>query len=74
MAELEEKKSHITLNDIKFPFIIKGIFSYLEEKQKLNMIVYNKEIQKMFLVDLLDYQKKSFKIYNRWKKRKRKRI
>ena len=61
MAELQEKKSHITLNDIKSPFIMKGMFSYLEEKQKLNMIVYNKELQKMLLVDLLDYQKKSVK-------------
>ena len=49
------------LKDVKFFYIIKGIFSFLNEKQKLNMIIYNKTMQKMLLVDLNDYKRISGK-------------
>ena len=64
MAELKENKSKINLSDIHSSNIIKVICSFLDEKQKLNMIIYNKEIQKMLLVDIEDYKKicKKYKI------------
>ena len=36
------------LRNINSPYILKEIFSYLEEKEKLNIIMYNKELQKDF--------------------------
>ena len=46
----------INIRDIKSFFIIKIIFSFLSEKQKLNMLMYNKELQKKFLFDIEDYK------------------
>ena len=64
MAELKEIKPNINLTDIKSSYIIKEVFSFLNEKQKLNMIIYKKDLQKMFLVGIEDYIKISgiFKI------------
>ena len=61
MVELEKIKTRVNLRDIKSSYIIKGIFSYLDEKDKLNLIIYNKELQKMILVDIEDYKKISGK-------------
>jgi len=56
-----EIKSKINYSHIKSSFIIKNIFSFLNEKQKLNMIIYNNKLQKIFLVDIRDYKKISKK-------------
>ena len=56
MAELEKIKSNINLRDIKSSYIIKGIFSYLYDKEKLNMVIYNKVLQKMLKVGYEDYK------------------
>ena len=61
MVELENNKSKINLRDIKSSYIIKRIFSFLFEKQKLKMIVYNKELQKMHLIGIDDYKEISGK-------------
>ena len=61
MDEFEDIKYKININDIKSSFIIKIIFSFLSEKQILNMIIYNKELQKMLSVDIYDYKKISGK-------------
>ena len=61
MDEFKHIKSKINLRDIKSSFIIKIIFSFLHEKEILNMIMYNKEFQKMLLVDIKDYIKISDK-------------
>ena len=42
MAECENVKSKI--NQIKSSYILKTISSFINEKQKLNMIIYNKEL------------------------------
>ena len=52
MAEIEIIKSKINLKDIKSSFIIKKLFTFLYEKQKLLMIIYNKELQKMHLINI----------------------
>ena len=54
MAEFKEIKY---LEDIKSSYIIKGIFLFLYEKQKLNLINYNKKLQKIFGVDSIAYKK-----------------
>ena len=46
----------INYKDIKSSYIIKGIFSYLYEKQKLKIIIYNKELQNTCLIDIKDYK------------------
>ena len=56
MAEFEDIKSKMNLRNIKSSYIIKRIFSFLYEKQKLRMIVNNKELQKICLVDIKDYK------------------
>ena len=61
MAEFEEIKNNINLKYIKSSYIIKGIFSFLHEEKKLNIIIYNKEIQKKLLIDIRDYKKLSGK-------------
>ena len=49
------------LRDIKSPYIQREIFLFLNQKQKLNMIIYNKQLQKEFKVNIEDYQKVSGK-------------
>jgi len=56
-----ECENILKINNIKSSYIIKGLFSFLNEKQKLNMIIYNKELQKKCLVDIEDYKKLSLK-------------
>ena len=57
MDKLEEKKTINFLKSIKSSYIQKWIISFLNEKQKLNMIIYNKQLQKMFDVDIESYKK-----------------
>ena len=61
MDEFKDNKYKINIRDIKSTFIIKIIFSFLYRKPALNMIKYNKEIQKMFLIDIINYKKASGK-------------
>ena len=44
MAEFKELKYQ--MRDIKSSYIIKKIFLFLNEKQKLNIIIYNKHRSK----------------------------
>ena len=59
MAEFKELKNQI--REIKSSYIIKGIFLFLNEKQRLNIIIYNKKLQKILGVDIKDYKKVSGK-------------
>jgi len=61
MDEFGNNKYEINIRDIKSVFIIKIIFSFLSRRQILNMIIYNKELQNMLLVDIKDYKKISGK-------------
>ena len=56
MDEIGNIKNTINIRDIKSSFIIKKIFSYLSEKQTLNMIIYNKLIQNLLLTDIKNYK------------------
>ena len=53
MAEFKQEK--MLLNDIKSKYIVKEIFSYLDEKSKLNTIIYNKQLHKLLGIDLKTY-------------------
>ena len=57
----EIKKAIKNIEDIKSSYIIKEVFSFLYEKQKLNMIIYNKQLQNIFGVNIEDYKKISGK-------------
>ena len=61
MAEFENIKSKTNLKDIKSSYIIKKVFSFLFEEQKLKMIVYSKELQKICSIGIEDYKKISGK-------------
>jgi len=55
MEKFKNSKFKINIRDIKSSFIREEIFPFLSDKQKLNMIIYNKELQKMLLVNIKDY-------------------
>ena len=60
MAEM--KKNQITnIEKIKSLYNIKEVFSFLNKRQKLNMIIYNKQIQNIIGVNIEDYKKMSGK-------------
>ena len=50
------------VRDIKSEYIQQGIFEYLNEKQKISLIIYNKRIQNIFRIDIKDYKNMSGKI------------
>jgi len=49
------------IENIKSSFIMNSLFSFLNKKQKLKLIIYNKKLQKRLGVDIKDYQKISGK-------------
>ena len=51
----------VNLRSVKSLYIIDNIFSFLNEKQKLNMIIYNKKYQKLFGINIEYYKKLSGK-------------
>ena len=63
MDEIGNIKNTVNIRDIKSPFIIKNIFSFLSEKQKLNILIYNKKIKKKLGININNYIKQSGKIY-----------
>ena len=70
MDKLEEIKYNINcVKSIKSFYILEWIISFLSEKEKLNIIKYNKQLQKMLDVDIEIYKKKSgkYKIENNGK-------
>ena len=43
------------LKDIKSTYFIKLIFSYVDEEQKLKIIKYNKNLQKIIDINIINY-------------------
>ena len=58
MVENEGAKCKKDLRSIKSSYIKKNIFSFLNEKQNLKIII-NKELQKICSIDIKDYKRKS---------------
>ena len=48
-------------NCIKSPYVLKGIFSFLSQRQTMDIIKYNKKLQKLFNYDDVTYKKISGK-------------
>ena len=62
MNEFENIKSEKYIEkSIESSYILKNIFSYLSEKQKLKIIIYNKHLQKKLDINIEDYKKVSGK-------------
>ena len=61
MNEFGDTKHKTISKDIKSFFLKKIIFSFLPEKQKLNLIIYNQELQKILSVGIKDYERVSGK-------------
>jgi len=58
MNEFKNKKSVINIEkSIESLYIIKDIFSFLSEKQKLNIIIYNKHLQAKFNINIENYKR-----------------
>ena len=61
MNDFGNIKHKINIKDIKSFYILNNMFSFLYKKQILNVIKYNKLLQKKFLFDIKDYKKISGK-------------
>ena len=62
MLKTEEIKSNANIwKSIKSSFNLNEIFSFLNTKQKLDIIIYNKEIQKKLKINIEDYKEISGK-------------
>ena len=61
MVEKVENKEY--LKSIKSIYIFKYIFSFLYEKKKLNIIIFNKKFQKIFDINIDNYKAISGKIH-----------
>ena len=58
MNEFENIKSEKnTKKSIESSYILKDIFSFLSEKRKLKIIIYNKHLQKKLDINIEDYKK-----------------
>ena len=57
MYEYESIKSEKDIESIKSLYILKDLFSFLSEKQKLKIIIYNKQLQKKLDINIEDYKK-----------------
>jgi len=57
MNEYENIKSDKVIESIKSPYVLKDIFSFLSEKQKLEIIIYNKNLQKNFDINIENYKR-----------------
>ena len=52
MNEFQKIKYEINIEKaIESLYVLKDIFSFLSEKQKLNIIIYNKYLQNIFEID-----------------------
>ena len=53
MNEIGKRENKKNIRDINSPFIKKKIFLFLFEKQILNIIMYNKQLQNLLLTLLI---------------------
>ena len=59
MSKSENLQTNQSIVNIKSSKILKIVFSFIEEKQKLKIIINNKEIQKLISINIEDYKKLS---------------
>ena len=57
MSDFEKTRCYINLRrDIKSTYNLNSIFSFLEKRQILNMILYNKQLQNILRINIQDYK------------------
>ena len=57
MSEFEKTKCNINLiKDINCSHYLEMIFSFLKQKEKLNMITYNNQLKNLLRVNFHDYK------------------
>ena len=61
MNKLRDIKYKINIKNIKSSYVIQNIFSFLSEEQILEILMYNKELQKVLSIDIEYYKNKSGK-------------
>ena len=44
MADIKKKETNCNINNLKSPYILQEVLSYLKEKQKLSLINYNRAL------------------------------
>ena len=75
MSEFEKTKCNINLiKDIRCSNYLEVIFSFLKQKEKLNMIIYNNQLKNLLWVNFQDYKTISGRYKIDGKKWNRKRI
>ena len=58
MNEFENIKSEIKIGkSIQSLYVLKDIFSFLSEKQKLKILIYNKNLKKKLDINIEDYKR-----------------
>ena len=57
----KKKEISMPFKSIKSSYILTEIFSFLNSKQKLNLIIYDKQLQKELKISIKDYKKISGK-------------
>ena len=58
MNDFENIKTRINIEkSIGSLYILKEIFSFLSEKEKLNIIIYNRQLQKKIDINIEDYKR-----------------
>ena len=64
----KDAKSNICITSIKSSYILKNIFSFLKIENLLNLIIYNKQLQKEYGYNIENYKEKSgkYRIYNKY--------
>ena len=70
MSEIEKN----SFESIRSGGIQEIVISFLKEKQKLNLLIYNKKLQKKFNIDIETYKKKAENIKKAKKMEKEKNI
>ena len=56
MNEYENIKSEKVIESIKSQYVLKDIFSFLSEKRKLEIIIYNKDLQEKLDINIENYK------------------
>ena len=57
----KEYKAIKILKDIHSAYILKDIFTFINKKQKMDLITYNKKLQKIIGIDIENYKETSGK-------------
>ena len=58
---MDKKEGMKSINSINSSYILEEVFSFLHERNKLDLIIYNKQLQEILHIDIGDFKKLSGK-------------